>query len=132
MKTFVIKIRINECFETTNGSQTAKIILFSGECDNEYFKGHVLDGGVDTQIQSIGKRTTLSARYILEGLDYRGNTCKIFIENNGYIEEDGSIHTRPFIITDSSELKWLETQMKSGYIEHKDNSIYVVLTDSIC
>lgn len=127
MKEFKIKIDIKDCMEVNGNSGNAKIILFSGFCENEYFSGKILEGGADTQLIRHGKRTTVSARYILEGFDYKGTPCRIFIENNGYIDSDGSIHTIPYVLTDSSALKWLETQIKRGYAICHENDFYIVL-----
>ena len=64
------------------------MIMFNGSADGKYFKGEVLPGGIDTQIiGKFGDRHTLSARYMLEGKDYTGESCKIFIENNGNSNE---------------------------------------------
>ncbi len=41
----------------------------------------------------------LSARYILEGVDGDGNECRVFVENNGQVEENGQINAVPHIVT---------------------------------
>lgn len=83
---FTLHIEINEqtLLENLHGDSVV-MISFTGTATGKYFTGKVLPGGVDTQI--IGKdkeRHTLSARYILEGKDFNGDDCKIYIENNGY------------------------------------------------
>lgn len=69
-----------------NCGNTVIMIPFTGSVTGKYFEGRVLSGGVDTQIIGKHGRHTLSARYMLEGKDYKGNSCKIFIENNGNID----------------------------------------------
>lgn len=94
------------------------MILFTGSADGKYFKGDVLPGGIDTQIiGKFGDRHTLSARYILEGKDYTGESCKIFIENNGNLNKkykDILFRTYPKIITDSKALEFLNNDILVG------------------
>jgi hypothetical protein len=94
------------------------MIPFTGEVTGRYFQGKVLPGGVDTQI--IGKhddRHTLSARYMLEGKDYTGEPCKIYIENNGNIykrQKNILFRTYPKIITNSKALDCLSKDVLFG------------------
>lgn len=94
------------------------MILFKGSAAGKYFEGEVLPGGSDTQIISkCGDRHTLSARYMLKGKDYTGENCKIFIENNGNLNEkskDVPFRTYPKIITDSKALKFLNYDLLVG------------------
>lgn len=97
---------------------TVIMIPFTGDVTGKYFEGKVLSGGVDTQI--IGKhgdRHTLSARYMLEGKDYIGEPCKIYIENNGniYKKQDNLLfRTNPKIITNSKALDYLSKDLLIG------------------
>ena len=102
-----INVVIDGAYDVNSMDESACMIPFHGEsrCDN--FTGIILPGGVDTQRQKSGGVRTLSARYILEGTDCAGEHCRIFIENNGSFEKDGSIITKPQIITDSKELGWM-------------------------
>ncbi|BCZ45437.1 hypothetical protein psyc5s11_15040 [Clostridium gelidum] len=94
------------------------MILFKGNVTGKYFEGDVLPGGVDTQI--IGRfedKHTLSARYMLEGKDYTGKSCKIFIENNGNVNRKLKyvpFRTYPKIITDSKALEFLNYDLLVG------------------
>ena len=74
-----------------------------------------MPGAVDCQKAGVDG-FTLSARYILEGEDSAGKSCKLFIENNGAADKTGAIHTKPLLYTDSECLKWLETTPLIGYI----------------
>ena len=91
-------------------------------CEN--FQGEILPGGVDTQKQIGGGARTLSARYILEGTDYKGNKCKIFIENNGTMQ-GAEMKTKPIILTDSTHLKWLETADLYGTITGRAGGVLI-------
>lgn len=106
---------------TCNDSLAASFVAFSGYCDNEYFKGKILPGAFDNQ-KKIDGRTTLSARYMLEGKDKANQKCKIFIENNAI---EGSSYSQPRVFTDSKALAFLNTSELIGYLDHSDNQFYV-------
>lgn len=84
------------------------MIPFSGKADGPYFTGQILGEGMDVQkIEKDGKRI-LSARYVLEGEDFTGQKCRIFIENQGC----GEGVYRPLIVTDSEALAgWEEEEL---------------------
>ena len=114
-----VHVKIEKTIEMhSDNVDSVFMILFKGNATGKYFKGDVLPGGIDTQI--IGKfedRHTLSARYMLEGKDYTGKNCKIFIENNGNINgkfKNVSFRTYPKIITDSKALEFLNYDLLVG------------------
>ena len=109
----IIVTGMNEVKGTTG---EACMILFEGNVDCKNFKGKVLPGGVDTQKQWYGESRSLSARYIIQGEDFTGEACSIFIENNGAFEMDGSIVTHPRILTNSKALAYLETADLTGTV----------------
>lgn len=84
------------------------MIPFAGTVKGELFNGIVEPWGVDTQIKNqIGIRT-LSARYMLTGTDHTGNNCHIFVENNGWLNDDKpsrTFKTVPTFYTDSPALQ---------------------------
>lgn len=120
-----INVRIKEALEVKGSTNGATMILFDGDCDCDNFKGKILPGGVDTQ--RIGKDgfVSLSARYIMEGIDRDGQPCRIFIENNGEIQSDGRIVTSPCILTDSDALKHLETAALTGTVEGAPDGVVI-------
>lgn len=120
-----INIRITGAQEVKGTTAEALMISFDGDCDCKLFRGDVLPGGVDTQKQWYGETRTLSARYILEGVDETGEQCRIFIENNGTIDADGTMKTRPRIITDSKHLAWLEKSELVGTIEGIEGGVRI-------
>ena len=78
-----IHIKIKDTVSIQGDRSAVSVVSFSGEASSASFKGKVLSGAADTQIKRADGTKTLSARYILEGVDSEGNACKIFIENNG-------------------------------------------------
>lgn len=105
---FDIDVVLDASYQVKGQKGSATMILFHGECRSDFFNGKILPGAVDTQSGLTGQEWALSARYMLEGKDRRGNDCRIFVENNGIIEGDSEIHTKPRFFTDSAELAWLE------------------------
>lgn len=117
-KVLDLHIVLTENRRVTGGNAEIGMVLFEGTADHPNFRGRVLPGGCDTQTR-IGNRVHLSARYMLEGVDYAGTQCRMFIENNGSLDlslGDPVTHTIPRIITDSPNLAWLETATLSGTV----------------
>lgn len=97
------------------------MIPFRGEAVGEYFTGHTICNGVDTQIKKKDGSFSLSARYMMEGTDRSGNTCRLFIENNGTSLND----CKPKIYTDSAELYFLEKSELSAVIDCVENGVII-------
>lgn len=92
----------------------AAFLSFGGFCDNDYFKGSVQPGSYDFQ-RSDGTISSLSARYVMKGVDVAGDSCKIIIENNAVA---GSKMSKPEIITDSNALSFLNTSDLIGILDN--------------
>lgn len=81
------------------------MIPFGGTAEGEIFNGKVCPGGVDCQTVNLVGIRHMCAKYMLEGTDYTGEKCHIFIENNGYFDGFKSpFQTVPTFITDSKAL----------------------------
>ncbi|MBD3919911.1 DUF3237 family protein [Paenibacillus sp. PR3] len=108
-KVLTIHVRIERTIELhQDDGDSVVMISFTGNATGEFFQGEILEGGIDTQvIGRSGGRHTLSARYMLQGKDYEGQACRIYIENNGDANKqwnDALFRTRPSIITNSKAL----------------------------
>ena len=66
-----IHIKIKDAVSIQGDRSAVSIVSFSGEASSSSFKGKVLSGAADTQIKRADGAKTLSARYILEGVDSR-------------------------------------------------------------
>lgn len=111
-KIFTVHVQIVDTVKLNNNDGDSVFMLsFKGHVTGDYFNGEILDGGVDTQIIGrFGDRHTLSARYMLEGKDHTGELCKIYIENNGNINNKlmhALFRTHPKITTNSKALAFL-------------------------
>ncbi|MCM3633739.1 DUF3237 domain-containing protein [Paenibacillus camelliae] len=115
---FTVHVRIDKAIELKQEEGLSVVMItFGGTVTGPYFEGEVLEGGVDTQI--IGKDThTLSARYMLKGKDHTGNSCTIYVENNGHIHNHDAaayaFRTTPKLITDSPSLSFLNEALCVG------------------
>ncbi|WP_340030323.1 DUF3237 domain-containing protein [Paenibacillus sp. FSL K6-1122] len=116
---FTVHVNIEKSFDLQNSEDDSVVMItFTGSVTGKYFEGIVLGGGVDTQI--IGKNGdphTLSARYMLQGTDNTGHSCKIYIENNGNIDKTlktSLFRTSPKMITDSKALSFLNRETLIG------------------
>lgn len=122
-----IKVFLTGSHEVQGAAQKVVMLPFTGECDSPVFRGKILSGGVDTQRIEDDGRCSLSARYMLEGVDGEGNPCRLFIENNAVSNPGQEMITCPSIRTDSKALRWLETAQLSGRIEHHEDHIEIVI-----
>ena len=84
---------------------SVSLLHFHAEAEGELFNGSTTRDGIDTQT-FIGGKFNMSARYMLEGKDFEGNDCKVFIENSGSTLSD----LTPKIVTDSEALRFLQEQ----------------------
>ncbi len=110
-KKLILEIRVTidgkEISRLSGPGGSVVLIPFGGTAAGEIFRGRVCPGGVDVQRVNLGGVRHMLARYMLEGSDYTGASCRIYIENNGWFD-DGSVpavfRTVPAFITDSTAL----------------------------
>jgi hypothetical protein len=99
------------------------MLPFTGTAEGTYFKGQVLGEGVDTQTIYPDGRVQFSARYMLEGTDFKGNHCRIYIQNNGETLDK----LIPAIVTDSEELQFLTECELSSVVTPNDVGVEVCI-----
>ncbi len=120
-----IHIIIGETDTVKSARGQINMVGFGGYCEGALFKGQVLPGGVDTQTFLTGQPGRLSARYMLDGTDADGNPARLFIENNGTFQPDGSCRTTPVIYTDSESLRFLEGMALEGSISGWEKGVII-------
>lgn len=124
MEIFRLHIHVTEENRFDTETNTINMVLFDGTCEGNYFNGKILNGGVDTQIYEKDGAGTLSARYMLSGMDKEGVPCHLFIVNNGIVGKEET-HTTPRVYTDSKSLKWLETEELAGKIIMENDELII-------
>lgn len=128
MEILRIFVTVDGCNALETSPRGVRMLPFSGHCDSPLFRGTILPGGVDTQVDLAPKQGTISARYMLEGTDDAGKACRLFIDNGAITREGTETVTHPRIITDSVSLKWLETAALTGRIEAKGDHLEIVIS----
>ena len=116
-----IYVTLHEQFEVRGHEGKAVMISFSAKTEGELFTGRTVMDGCDTQFTDNDGAFTLSARYMLEGKDFNGEKCRLFIENNGTSLDN----CKPRIITNSAALAFLEKTELSANVECVENGVIV-------
>ena len=127
MEILRIKVTLDGCHELKAAPRAVRMLPFSGSCESPLFRGTILSGGVDTQVDSVPGEGTLNARYMLEGVDAEGKPCKLYIDNGAVRREGRETVTHPRVMTDSKALKWLESAALTGKIESKGDHLEIVI-----
>ena len=114
---------------TVNGSTcNVRMQYFSASVSGDYFTGSTNandTGGEGSVVIKDYKENYKNgekqycARYIVSGRDNTGASCKFFIEDNGVEMPDGSLISKPILITNSWSLAWMETADIIGVISEK-------------
>ena len=106
-----VHVKINpQDISVLNGKAGDVVMIpFSGTVEGEIFNGVVRPGGVDVQRTNLSKIRHMCARYMLEGTDNTGAPCKIFVDNNGWFDDElppseGGFKTVPTFLTDSEAM----------------------------
>lgn len=101
-------------------SQTVVLVPFTGKAKGDFFNGKIIGSAVDTQRYKKDGTNSLSARYMIEGVDFEGKKCKVFVENNVSGES-----WKPSIVTDSEVLKDWESSNLRSTVEDVDGGVIV-------
>ena len=97
-----IYIEITATHGLSGDDVSVNLLYFHARAEGRLFNGETVTDGIDTQVFDKGQ-FSLSARYMLEGVDFEGNKCRVFIENNGTTLDN----CRPRIYTDSKAISYL-------------------------
>ncbi|MBQ6550579.1 MAG: DUF3237 family protein [Lachnospiraceae bacterium] len=95
--------------QLTSENGAVLMIPFAGTVKGEIFNGIVEPCGVDTQVLNAAGIRHMSARYMLTGKDCEGKDAHIYVENNGWFDENApkegfGFSTVPTFMTDSAAL----------------------------
>ena len=116
-----IDVRTSAAAGVSSSKGTINMIPFTGSTDGPYFKGEIVGTGCDTQKFGVAGSPAFSARYLLKGKDYAGQSCSIFIENNG----SDFNNCKPRIVTNSKALAFLETSDLKATVTPVDGGVIV-------
>ncbi len=120
-----INVECGEAYGVCGANQDIVMIPFGGKAESDLFSGEIIGTGVDTQRISKDGKAFLSARYMLDGEDCKGQKCRIFIENQG-----GDMNNcTPKIVTDSTALAFLETAKLRAVVTPCENGVTVEISE---
>ena len=120
-----IDVNVLGAIDVEGSKQKVVMVDFDGTARGKYFSGKVVGSGVDTQKYPKDEngnvlKGSLSARYMLEGIDFTGEHCRIFIENN--VNEKGGF---PLVTTNSAALRSWETSRLFSSVDAKEKGVLV-------
>lgn len=116
-----VNVIIGDTLSVSGHTRSVSMVAFTGTAEGRLFTGSVVGTGYDRQLFSKDGSCSLSARYILKGIDTDGCECSIFIENNSL--SDGTV--KPMIATDSKALAFLESCELVSEIEPHGNDVTI-------
>ena len=105
---FQIEVDESAVSELRCASGAVAMIPFRGRVESALFTGEILPGGVDVQIENAAGLRNMCAKYMFRGTDCAGQSCCLFVENNGWLngtEKPGEVlRAYPRLMTDSKTL----------------------------
>lgn len=109
-------------------------VPFTGKVESELFTGEILPGAVDVQVETPDKVRNMCAKYMFQGKDSEKKDCKLYVENNGYLQpvnrQDPHFNAVPRFLTDSPVLgKYLCQQRFRSEIEAMDWGLEIRIYD---
>lgn len=116
-----IQVRLLEAMRVKGAEREIVMIPFTGTAKGPLFTGEIIGPGVDTQNVGPDGKAFLSARYMLEGRDQSGRSCRVFIENQGAFEKGFT----PRIVTDSPLLAPWERAKLCATVEGAPGGVLV-------
>lgn len=115
-----IDVKCLDAVSVEGHSQTVVMVPFTGKAKGDFFNGEIIGSSVDTQRYKNDGTNSLSARYMIEGVDFEGKKCKVFVENN--VSGDS---WKPSIVTNSQVLKDWETSALRSTVEGYEGGVTV-------
>ena len=113
------------CADAVNvrgGKTEVNMVPFTGRAYGKLFTGRMIGTGVDTQKTDLSTGVcSLSARYMLQGVDAEGAPCRIFIENS--LRDEAGWH--PMLVTDSPLLAPWESLPLTASVDSTDKGVVV-------
>ena len=127
-KEMLLEIRVlcQEPMTVKGHTRDIVMIPFTGEAWGPKFQGTIAGSAVDTQKIPKGGEAFLSARYMIRGQDSDGNSCQVFIENEG----NGSSGFHPTIVTDSPLLGAWETMPLKAEMEGIPHGVLIRIMEA--
>ncbi len=120
-----IYVCITDVREVQDEKAIVKMVDFTGFCRSNLFNGKIIHGATDRQIVYNDGKSFLSARYIMEGRDFSGKECRIFVENDAVVKPGERTVTKPKIYTDSEMLRDIFAKPLYGEMGNEEGQIVI-------
>ncbi len=105
-----VNVKTMQAYGVGSDKMSINMIPFTGSAEGHWFTGEIVGQGCDTQKYPAGGGAMFSARYLLKGKDVDGNSCSVFVENNGPALD----LCTPTVITDSKALAdWQDWELRA-------------------
>lgn len=126
-KVMSIEVTDKDLYYVEGNTCTVDMQYFEGSVSGDYINGDISSQGTTVfKEYKDDNRVEYCARYIINGTDSSGSSCKVFIEDNGTREEAGNLTGKPVIITGSKDLAWLETADLQSRVTDNGNGKKVI------
>ncbi|MGI6056834.1 MAG: hypothetical protein ACOYBD_07635 [Bilifractor sp.] len=106
--TFKIHVNRSDMSSVEGPFGGAYFVPFRADVKSDLFTGKTRPGACDVQTENLGEVRHMCAKYLFEGTDQNGAPCKLFVENNGWMnpanKEDPFFQAVPTFVTDSRVL----------------------------
>ena len=106
--TFKVSVDRSEMSALEGPFGGAYFVPFQAEVKSRIFTGKTRPGACDVQTENLAKVRHMCDKYLFEGVDENGNPCKLFVQNDGWMNpanrEDPFFQAVPTFITDSPAL----------------------------
>lgn len=137
----IISIDTENSMDIKGSTGSARMVQLAGSSKCELFEGAILPGSTSTHVYKDGI-LRINFAYMLQGIDYSGKSCTIFVEDTAYVQKNKAkstqskikepITTHPAIFTTSSALSWLETEPLIGEITLHKGKICISIKAESC
>ncbi len=123
-----------DCSDMSCAYGAVSFIPFTATVESELFCGKTLPGACDVQVENPAGSRNMCAKYMFKGTDCEGNSCYLFVENNGYLAEvmrnDPFFHAYPRFMTDSPVLgEYLSQQRFRSEVQGRDWGVEIRIYD---
>ena len=132
--TFKVYANPEDCSDMMCAYGGVSFIPFTATVESDLFTGKTLPGACDVQVENPAGSRNMCAKYMFLGTDSAGNTCHLFVENNGYLAEvmrnDPFFRAYPKFMTDSPVLgEYLSQQRFRSEVQGREWGVEIRIYD---
>lgn len=131
---FKVYANAEDCTNMSCPYGSVSFIPFTATVESALFTGKTVPGACDVQVENPAGSRNMCAKYMFKGEDSAGNSCFLFVENNGYLAEvmrnDPFFHAYPAFMTDSPVLgEYLSQQRFRSEVQGREWGVEIRVYD---